>query len=48
MSLRVIFALPKVRALIPEGRGDGPAQMNTDLVITLDSGPEGAQTNAKI
>ena len=38
MRVRVIFALPKVRAKIPEGRRDGPAQIFTDLVPTSDSG----------
>ena len=40
MSLRVIFALPKVRALIPEGRRDGPAQIFTDLIVSLGFRPK--------
>ena len=51
MSLWVIFALPKVRALIPEslrravakrrpGRRDGPAQIFTDLIVSLGFRPK--------
>ena len=35
-------------AMARVGRGDGPAQLDADLIIGLDSGPEGAQTVAKI
>ena len=38
--LRVIFALPKVRALIPEGCRDGPAQIFTDLIVGVGIRPK--------
>ena len=38
--MRVIFALPKVRALIPEGCRDGPAQIFTDLIVGVGIRPK--------
>ena len=42
------FVALEQSAMAHEGRGDGPAPIITAQIITLDSGPEGAQILAKI